>query len=491
LYNWLLARQTNGQFLIRVEDTDEARSTRESEASILNDLKWLGLTWDEGPEVGGPHGPYRQSERKDIYLKYAEQLMADGHAYRCFCTEEELETKRAAAEAAGVDPKYDGTWRDADPAEVQRRLANGDPFTVRFKVPPGKVCFIDDIVRGRVTWDADASLGDFIILRSSGMPVYNFCVAVDDASMKITHVVRAEEHLTNTLRQLLILEALGYTPPTYAHCSLILGSDRSKLSKRHGATSCKQFSEQGFLPDAMVNYLAALGWNDGTNKEIYSKPELISAFNLNRIIKSPAVFDMERLKWVNSQHIKNVPLSQLEVMVGDVFDRAEPPLFVPAAAAAEEAQEQKRRLISLASKMSQEKMELVVDALAITRAVLAYPLEETLRSDPHVTEILEDGFDSVVAALLRDFESGSLPRDGATDSWKAYMKSLGKELGRKGKRLFHPVRLALTGTMSGPDVGEQLQVLGTAAGLLDSAVTFVDIAERMTILKTVDLKAKV
>ena len=290
LFNWLIARKTNGSFIIRVEDTDEARSTRASEASILNDLKWMNLNWDEGPEIDGPFGPYRQSERKDIYKKVADKLIAEGKAYRCFCSEEELDTKRAAAEAAGLDPKYDGTWRDADPAEIQKKLDNGDEYTVRFKVPPGKVVYIDDIVRGRVTWDAEASLGDFIIMRSNGMPVYNFCVAVDDANMKISHVIRAEEHLTNTLRQLLVLEALGVRPPTYAHCSLILGSDRSKLSKRHGATSLSQFSAQGFLPDAMMNYLANLGWNDGTDKEIYSPKELVEAFDLNRIIKSPSMF---------------------------------------------------------------------------------------------------------------------------------------------------------------------------------------------------------
>ena len=290
LFNWLIARKTNGSFIIRVEDTDEARSTRASEASILNDLKWMNLNWDEGPEIDGPFGPYRQSERKDIYKKVADKLIAEGKAYRCFCSEEELDTKRAAAEAAGLDPKYDGTWRNADPAEIQKKLDNGDEYTVRFKVPPGKVVYIDDIVRGRVTWDAEASLGDFIIMRSNGMPVYNFCVAVDDANMKISHVIRAEEHLTNTLRQLLVLEALGVRPPTYAHCSLILGSDRSKLSKRHGATSLSQFSAQGFLPDAMMNYLANLGWNDGTDKEIYSPKELVEAFDLNRIIKSPSMF---------------------------------------------------------------------------------------------------------------------------------------------------------------------------------------------------------
>lgn len=258
LFNWLLARKTNGKFIIRVEDTDQARSTIESENSILNDLKWMNMDWDEGPTIGGEFGPYRQSERKELYLEKANKLLELGVAYRCFCSAEELDAKREAAEAKGEDPKYDGAWRDRDPADIQEQLDLGTPFTVRFKVPPKKIVSIDDKVRGRVTWDAEATLGDFIILRSNGMPVYNFCVSVDDANMQITHVVRAEEHLTNTLRQMLILEALDYTPPTYAHCSLILGSDRSKLSKRHGATSVQQFSEQGLIPDAMMNYLANL-----------------------------------------------------------------------------------------------------------------------------------------------------------------------------------------------------------------------------------------
>lgn len=259
VFNWLLARKTNGSFIVRVEDTDLSRSTRESEVSILNDLRWLGLNWDEGPEVEGKYGPYRQSDRKNIYQNAAQTLVNEGLAYPCFCTEEELAVKRAHAEATNKDIRYDGTWRDADPAEVQRRLAAGQPYTLRFKVPRHKTVFIDDIVRGRVTWDTDASLGDFIIMRSNGMPVYNFCVAVDDAHMEITHVIRAEEHLTNTFRQSLILEALHHKPPVYAHCSLILGADKSKLSKRHGAASVQQFSHAGFLPEAMINYLANLG----------------------------------------------------------------------------------------------------------------------------------------------------------------------------------------------------------------------------------------
>lgn len=483
LYNWLLARQTKGQFIIRVEDTDEARSTRESENSILADLKWLKMTWDEGPEVGGPHGPYRQSERKDIYLKYAELLINKGLAYRCFCSEEELEEKRTIAEAEGKAVQYDGTWRDADPVEVQKKLDNGEPYTVRYKVPPGKSCSIDDLVRGRVTWDAEASLGDFIILRSNGMPVYNFCVAVDDATMGITHVIRAEEHLTNTLRQLLVLEGIGFEPPTYAHCSLILGADRSKLSKRHGATSVKQFSEQGFLPDAMVNYLAALGWNEGTDKDIYTPAELTKAFSLDRIIKSPAVFDMDRLKWINGQHIKALPLAELEPLVRGCLQTSESPIL-PSSAASEDRQ---AVFVSIASKLCQPYMELVTDARAIVMAALSHPFQDTVNTDPHVSEIMDDDFQSVVQAIIKDFDSGKLPsgsEQNFAELWKAYVKGLGKELGRKGKRLFHPLRLALTGGMSGPDVGEQLQLVSAGTGVVMEGLPIVSISARVEALKS-------
>ena len=271
-YNWLAARKAaDGKFVLRIEDTDIARSTRESEDSMLADLKWLGLDWDEGPRIGGPCKMYRQSERAAIYKEAAELLVAAGHAYPCFCTEEELEEKRTRAKMAGSQVAYDGTWRDADPEQVQKNLAAGLPHTYRFKVPRGEVVGIDDNVlslslgsskkssclvspqvRGRVEWDVQATIGDFILLRSSGVPVYNFCVAVDDALMGVSTVVRAEEHLTNTVRQLLVLRALGFAAPEYAHASLILGSDKSKLSKRHGATSCTQFREKGYLPDAMV-----------------------------------------------------------------------------------------------------------------------------------------------------------------------------------------------------------------------------------------------
>ena len=484
LFNWLLARKTKGTFIVRVEDTDEARSTRESENMILGDLRWMNMKWDEGPEVEGPFGPYRQSERKDIYKKYADQLIASGKAFRCFCTEEELTKKREIAEAAGVDPKYDGTWRNADPVEIQKKLDNNEPFTVRFQVPDGKVVSIDDVVRGKVTWEADASLGDFIILRSNGMPVYNFCVAVDDANMQITHVIRAEEHLTNTLRQMLILEALGYRPPTYAHCSLILGQDRSKLSKRHGATSVSQFAEQGFLPQAMMNYLANLGWNDGTPKEIYSPDELISAFDLNRVVKSPAVFDMVKLRWINGQHLRAIPRTEIEALVGDTLQGGDEPVLVKGA----EVTPSVTAFIVRAAGVAQKDMELIIDARRLIGGCLKYELSDTIEADPHVLEVLAESetCEKVINALLRDYDAKVLPtgpEEGFPEVWKAYMKTLGKELGLKGKPLFHTVRLALTGRMSGPDVGDQLQLLHLSKGVVNPSFPVVEIEQRMVQLR--------
>lgn len=275
------------------------------------------MKWDEGPTSGGKCGPYRQSERSELYKAVAQSLLDSGKAYPCFSTNEELEAVKEAQIAAGESPRYDGKWRDADPDLVAEKIAAGDPYTVRFKVPKNSRVVIDDVVRGTIAWDAEATVGDFILLRSSGVPVYNFCVAVDDATMGITTVVRAEEHLTNTLRQGLILDAVGAPRPRYAHCSLILGEDQQKLSKRHGATSCNQFKEDGFLPDAMVNYLSLLGWNDGTDREIFTREELVNSFDMSRVNPSGAVFDIQKLKWINSNHLKMIPIEDVAPLVKD------------------------------------------------------------------------------------------------------------------------------------------------------------------------------
>jgi len=475
LYNWLAARKAGGQFLIRIEDTDVARSTRASEESMLADLEWLGLEWDEGPRVGGPAGLYRQSERGSIYRTAAEALMASGHAYPCFCSEEELEAKRRAAQAAGRQVAYDGTWRDADPDEVARRVAAGEPYTVRFRAPAGAVVGIDDKIRGRVEWDVAATIGDFILLRSSGVPVYNFVVAVDDALMGVSTVVRAEEHLTNTVRQLLVLEALGFPPPEYAHASLILGSDRAKLSKRHGATSCGQFRERGYLPDAMINYLALLGWNDGTDKEVYSRDELIQAFDLNRVVASPAMFDDAKLRWLNGQHLRAMPLDDLAPLLADhlpahdihLDDARDPTPFLRAATA-----------------MAQPKAELIVDLAGLAADALRYPLSATLDApdDDKLAALIDDGFADFALALCASYDNREAPafcyaasRDDDDDdepddspdaaAFDAWLKRLGEATGRAKKRLFMPARLALTGRTSGPDVQAQLRTLAAASAV--------------------------
>ena len=437
--------------------------------------------------VDGPYGPYRQSERKDIYKVEADKLIAQGQAYPCFCTPEELDKKREEAEAAGLDPKYDGTWRDADPAEVKKRMDAGEPYTVRFKVPEGKVVSIADVVRGTVTWNAEDCLGDFIILRSNGMPVYNFCVAVDDANMKITTVVRAEEHLSNTLRQMLVLEAMGYPAPTYAHCSLILGSDRSKLSKRHGAASVQQFSDLGFVPAAMMNYLANLGWNDGTDKEIYSPEELVEAFDLSRVVKSAAVFDMDKLKWVNSQHLKALPEQDLVKLV-TAFLTAPPeghgePMFSGDAAGVS-------TFVTQGVKIAKKDLEVVNDAKPLIEKCLSYDLQRLLGGgDEEATRISsEPGFGAIVKRVVVDYKAGTLPTGKEDDfeaAFKGYVKALGKDLGLKGKELFHPTRLALTGRTSGPDIGDQLKLLALAEGVLPSGA-FVSLEDRVAVLESVD-----
>ncbi|EOD15530.1 Glutamyl-tRNA synthetase [Emiliania huxleyi CCMP1516] len=407
LYSWLWARQNGGQFLLRVEDTDTARSTRESEDEVLADLAWLGLVHDEGPTAGGPHGPYRQSERMQggLYQELAQKLLDSGAAYRCFCTPEELDAKRAAAEAAGENPQYDGTWRDADPAEVQRRLDAGEPYTVRFRVPDGKVVGIEDAVRGRVEWDVQATVGDFILLRSGGMPVYNFCVAVDDADMKVSTVIRAEEHLTNTVRQVLILEALGFPLPRFAHLSLVLGEGPARA-----------------LPGGQL-----------------------------RAHQSRGVFDLKKLNWINGQHLRALAEEERAALVGRHLAEA------GVAMAADSP-------FSLsASRMVAEKIELVNDASPLVRDALAYPLADSLASSG--AQKLADELRRVGGALVAAHREGVLP-DGASPDfeaeWKSAVKSFGKELGLKGKSLFMPLRLAVTGRMAGPDVGAQLQLLALA-----------------------------
>src|SRR3954463_13482907 len=321
LFNWLFARQQGGTMVLRIEDTDVDRSQARFEDQLIADLTWLGLDWDEGPDVGGGYGPYRQSDRLEIYRAHAERLLYKKKAYLCFCTEEELQKDRERATAEHRQPIYSGKCRTLDPAESQRRRVSGEACAIRLRIPEHPIRF-HDIVRGAVEFSNEV-VSDPIILRSSGMPVYNYVVVIDDALMKITHVIRGDDHLSNTPKQVALYEALGWPVPEFAHLSTILGADRERLSKRHGATSIANFRDMGVLPEALDNYLALLGWApSGGTREIFSMPELVKEFSLQRLTPSSAVFDMEKLYWLNRHYIKESPRDPILQLSMPVFQRA-------------------------------------------------------------------------------------------------------------------------------------------------------------------------
>lgn len=466
------------------------------------------------------YGPYRQSERGDLYKEVADILVSQGKAYPCFCTKDELEEMKRQQEEAGIPPRYDGKWRDAGSAKVQEMLDQGKEYTMRFKVPAGARVVIDDAVRGTVAWDAESTVGDFILLRSSGVPVYNFCVAVDDATMGITTVIRAEEHLTNTLRQGLILDALGAPRPKYAHCSLILGQDKQKLSKRHGATSCNQFRLDGYLPDAMINYLSLLGWNDGTDNEIFTREELIETFELNRVVKSPSVFDMEKLNWVNSQHLKMMSIDDITPLVQEQLNNLN--MISLSSTGSDAEKEFAYASTCLAKQMMETTQRAATNALTVVDYTLPFTFAD-MNNTPGLesaVRMIQDGhFYRIASKFVQAYESNELPQPDPSNilaafvdpkqnnapivednqqgggaysypaAYKVFMKSLSKEFGVKGKCLFHPARYALTGEMSGQDVTKQLSLVSmaerlTGEGVLNTeAVNVVGVKERIVRLK--------
>jgi len=326
LFNWLFARGQDGAMVLRVEDTDPARSSRELEDSILDDLRWLGLDWDEGPDVGGPHAPYRQSERGEIYREHARRLQDAGKAYPCYCTPEELEEGKQRALAEGHTPVYGGECRDLPPERRKAREAEGRLPALRFRVPQGEVAF-QDLLHGYVRFPPGV-VGDFIIVRSDGSAGFNFSVVVDDATMGITHVMRGEDHLTNTARHMLLFDALGYPAPIYLHHSLLLGPDGAKMSKRHGATAVRDYREMGYLPQTIANYLALLSWSPPEGKEVLNLDELVHLFDIGDLSASPAVFDKPRLDWLNGKHMRSMPADELvETTKGFAPGWAAHPLF--------------------------------------------------------------------------------------------------------------------------------------------------------------------
>jgi nondiscriminating glutamyl-tRNA synthetase len=448
LFNWLFARQRNGVMVLRIEDTDVERSEERFESQLLEDLKWFGLDWDEGPDIGGPHAPYRQSDRLDSYREQAERLLHEGKAYLCFCSQEELEQERAHALAHQQPPNYSGKCRALDPAESQRRRANGEAAAIRLRIPEHPIRF-HDIVHGPVEFSNEV-VSDPIIVRSTGMPVYNYVVVVDDALMDITHVIRGDDHLSNTPKQVALYEALGWPVPEFAHLSTILGKDRERLSKRHGATSIANFREMGVLPEALMNYLALLGWApSGGTREIFTPEELKKEFSLKRVTPSPAVFDMEKLYWLNRHYIKESPPERIE--------RLAEPFFVRAGLLPEDLDDRTRtwlaKVIALLAPSVDKLDQLPERAALIFRydgaAAIATPDNAEVLSLPKTSYVL--------AAFAQQVEGDPSPI--TPERFKAIMNEVKAKTGAKGKDLFHPVRIVFTGSHSGPEFDKLIPIL--------------------------------
>lgn len=450
IFNWAFARSMGGKFILRIEDTDPERSTDENIGIIVRAMKWLGLDWDEGPEVGGPYGPYRQTERFDTYEKALETLKQRGAVYPCFCTKEELDAKRKAAEENGAAYSgYDRTCRSIDPDEAARRIAAGEPHVWRLKVPDnhGPIAF-DDAVYGHTEFPADV-MDDMIVVRTDGTPTYNFAVVCDDANMKITHVIRGDDHLSNTPRQILIYEALDLPIPHFAHLSMILGPDGKKLSKRHGATSVEEYRDRGYLPDAFVNYLALLGWSLDGETTIVPRDVLCSRFSLDRITKKDAVFDEKKLDWMNGMYIRN--------MTADEWVQASKPWLVKAGADPVD--------IDLRPEWYAKLYPLVAERLNRLDEIpgkLAYMFwgPEVQLDEKSVRKVLmkEGARAEEVLRSARDIIADE-SIEWACDPLQDTVRGLVDSLGLKAKFIFQPIRVAVCGNMVSPPLFESIELL--------------------------------
>ncbi|MBA2879490.1 nondiscriminating glutamyl-tRNA synthetase [Anoxybacillus kamchatkensis] len=448
LFNYLFARHHEGKFIVRIEDTDIERNVEGGEQSQLENLKWLGIEYDESVDKDGGYGPYRQTERLHIYRQYTNELLEKGHAYKCFCTPEELEQEREAQKAAGIAaPQYSGKCRHLTPEQVQQLEAEGKPYTIRLKVPEGKVYEFEDMVRGRVSFESK-DIGDWVIVKANGIPTYNFAVVIDDHLMKITHVFRGEEHLSNTPKQLMVYEYFGWEPPKYAHLTLIVNENRKKLSKRDESIIqfVSQYKELGYLPEAMFNFFALLGWSPEGEEEIFSKEELIRIFDVSRLSKSPSMFDKQKLTWMNNQYIKKLDLDRL-------VELSLPHLI---------------RAGRLPEQMTDEQKQWARDLIALYQEQMSYGAEIVQLSELFFKQEIEYdeeakvvlGGEQVPLVLKAFYEQVEQLATFDSDHIKAVIKAVQKETGQKGKNLFMPIRVAVTGQTHGPELPEAIRLLG-------------------------------
>ncbi|MBB4825335.1 nondiscriminating glutamyl-tRNA synthetase [Sporosarcina luteola] len=448
LFNYLFARHHGGKFIIRIEDTDTERNIEAGELSQLDNLKWLGIHHDESVDVGGPYGPYRQTERLDLYTQYAKEMLEKGHAYKCFCTTEELDAERERQKASGIAaPMYSGTCRHLTAEEVAEKEAAGTPYTIRMKVPENVTYEVDDMVRGKVAFESK-DVGDWVLVKANGIPTYNFAVVIDDHLMKISHVFRGEEHLTNTPKQLMIYDVFGWEYPRFGHMTLIVNEDRKKLSKRDESIIqfISQYKDLGYLPDAMFNFFALLGWSPGGEEEIFSHDELVKLFNESRLSKSPSMFDKQKLTWMNNQYVKKRSLDE-------VIELTLPHLQAAGC---------------VPENMTDEQRAWVHDLIALYHTQLSYGAEiveltaqfftDEVEYDEQSKEVLAgEQVPEVMASFhtqLSELETFD------ADSIKSAIKAVQKETGHKGKNLFMPIRVVATGQMHGPELPESIALIG-------------------------------
>jgi nondiscriminating glutamyl-tRNA synthetase len=457
LYNFLYARHNKGTMVLRIEDTDLKRSTTQHDTSIINDLAWLGLRAEEGPDVGGPHGPYRQSERVHLYEAAVRQVLGDGLAYPCFCPQELLDEKKERQLASGQMPKYDRTCCDLSKDEVDSRLAGGEKAAIRFRVPDGDITF-DDLIHGPITFSSDV-IGDFIIKRTDGGYSYNFAVVVDDAGMEITDVIRGEDHITNTARQMMLFSALGRPAPRYGHHSLILAPDGSKLSKRHGATSIGEFRGLGYLSAAIVNYLALLSWHPADERERFTLSELVEEFELQRVSKSPAIFDLHKLNWLNGLYIRELPPAELFRQIAPYLADSRMPFAPVQREVVAEAIQANLVTLSDAPLFAEVFIEEADPATCQGAPALLAP------GTPKLFQMAKKHFAAMPAEYLPSAEARELLRG---------LVEAAKEQGIKGKSVYQPLRVALSAREEGPELYYLVGGLGKTRILrrLDSAAAY-------------------
>lgn len=447
LFNYLFARNQNGKFIIRIEDTDQKRNIEGGEESQLRYLKWLGIEWDESIDVGGEYGPYRQSERTEIYQKYTEELLEKGLAYQCYCTSEELEKEREEQQANSQMPRYSGKCRNLTAEQRAELEAEGREPSIRFRVPSNTEIKWNDIVKDEVSFESEG-IGDFVIVKKDGTPTYNYAVAIDDHLMKMTHVLRGDDHISNTPKQILVYEALGWTPPVFGHMTLIVNENRRKLSKRDESIIqfIEQYKELGYLPEALFNFITMLGWSPVGEEEIFSKEQFIEIFDPARLSKSPALFDTSKLRWMNNQYMKQLDLD--EVVALSV------PHLVKAGKVEETRDAETEQWVRDLVALYQEQMSFGAEIVELTEMFFKKEIDY---SEEAKAVLAEEQVREVLKAFAEEISS---LEEFSADEIKAATKAVQKATGQKGKKLFMPIRVATTGETHGPELPKAISLLG-------------------------------